>query len=153
MKKTYLLITIGLVLLMNACGSKAPLQQKWKVNDVKVPDVKALMKLAPMVANSGKLSNLIPKSVLSGGSNGLVMELLKQTTFEFKAGNKCAVNIFGKEATGTYRLSEDKKTLTINSDDIKMGNKMDVKELNSSKLTFDMHLEGQVVTFMLVPAS
>jgi hypothetical protein len=63
------------------------------------------------------------------------------------------VNIFGKEATGTYRLSEDKKTLTINSDDIKMGNKMDVKELNSSKLTFDMHLEGQVVTFMLVPAS
>lgn len=153
MKKTYLLIALGLVFLMNACDSKDPIQQKWKVNDVKVPDIKALMKLVPMIANSGKLSNLIPKSMLSnGGSNALALELLKQTTFEFKTDNKCAVNLFGKEATGTYRLSEDQKTLTINSDDIKMGNKMDVKELNSGKLTFDMHLEGQTITFMLVPA-
>lgn len=153
MKKTYMLIALGLVFLMNACGSKTPIQQKWQVKDVKVPDTKALMKLAPMVANSGKLSTLVPKSMLKGGSKALILELLKQTTFEFKADNKCVVNIFGKEATGTYRLSEDKKTLTINSDDIKMGNKMDVKELSSDKLTFAMHLDGQVITFMLIPAS
>ncbi|WP_299452549.1 hypothetical protein [uncultured Microscilla sp.] len=152
MKKTSLFIMLGLVFLMNACGSKDPIQQKWKVNDVKVPNVKALMKLAPMLSQSNKLSHLIPKSVLDGGSKALIIEMLKQTTFEFKADNKCIVNIFGKNATGTYRLSKDKKTLTINSDDIKMGNKMDVKSLSANQLIFDMHLEGQAITFVLVPA-
>ena len=146
-------MVLGMVFLLNACGSGEPIQKKWKVGDVKVPDVSALMKLAPMISGSSSLSKLVPKSVLSGGTKGLVVELLKQTTFDFKKDGKCAVNIFGKNATGTYRLSEDKKTLTIHSDDIKMGNKMDVKELSSGKLTFDMHLDGQVITFILVPAS
>lgn len=145
-------MVLGMVFLLNACGTQDPIQKKWKVEDVTVPNVSALMKLAPMISGSSKLSKLVPKSVLNKGTKGLVLELLKQTIFDFKSGGKCAVNLFGKDATGTYRLSDDKKTLTIHSDDIKMGNKMDVKELNSGQLTFDMHLDGQVITFMLVPA-
>lgn len=151
MKKSYLVLALGLLFFLHACNTKDPIQKKWKVNDVKVPDTGALMKLAPMISGSSKLSELVPKSVLKNGAKGIVVELLKQATFEFKSGNTCTISIFGKDASGTYRLSDDKKKLTVTSGDLKIGNKLDIKELSSDKLTFDMHLQGQVITFMLQP--
>ncbi|HAS43078.1 MAG TPA: hypothetical protein DCS93_21540 [Microscillaceae bacterium] len=151
MKKSYLALVCGMIFLLTSCNTN-PIQQKWKVADVKIPDVKGLIKLAPMIMGSSKLSQLVPAGLLKeGNTTKVIVEILKQATFEFKSGNKCAVNLFGKDATGTYRLSEDKKTLTINSDDLKLGNKMDIKEMSASKLSFDMHLGGQVITFMLQP--
>ena len=144
------MMALGMVFFLTSCNTN-PIQKKWKVAEVKIPDVKGLMKLAPMIMGSSKLSKMVPAGMLKEGASAMVKEVLKQATFEFKGGDKCEVNLFGKNATGTYRLSEDKKTLTINSDDLKLGNKMDIKELSGNKLTFDMHLNGQTITFILQP--
>lgn len=151
MKKSYLALVCGMIFLLTSCNTN-PIQKKWKVADVKIPNVQSLIKLAPMIMGSSKLSNLVPANLLKAGNTSKVItEILKQATFEFKSGDKCTVNLFGKNANGTYRLDEDKKTLTINSNDLKIGNKLDIKEMSASKLVFDMHLGGQVITFELQP--
>lgn len=145
------MMALGMVFFLTSCNTN-PIQKKWKVKDVKIPNVTAALSAFKQLTGSKKISNLIPKSFLQNGlGSDAMIGMVKQATFEFKKDQKCILSFFDQKTTGKYRLSEDKKTLTITPDVLKIGSKLDVKEFNANNLTLEMHLNGQSLTFILQP--
>lgn len=138
MKFKSLLMLGFVVFLAVACGGKgAAIVNNWTLDDITIPDA-AMEGLSDEQKEAAK-SNL----------KNIVSEMKGKMNFDFKADGKVtteAPDMFGgdepKKSEGTWKLSEDQKTLTIEVD----GKPEDFKvvELSGSKLQIEQERMGMV---------
>lgn len=136
-------LMLVMVVAFTACGGGDP-----KAHLTSTPwtmDIDAAMKEMP----KEQLEKL-PKKMLDG-----IKEGLKKTRFIFEKDGKMkmtAAGLGGKEMSGTWKLSDDGKTLTIIQGEggKEVSNK--ILELSSSRLVFETEVGGKKNKAILIPA-
>jgi predicted nucleic acid-binding Zn-ribbon protein len=131
MKLLNVMLVGALTMVMVACGGSAKdqLVGKWQVTDV---DMSAMMETIPE-EQKAFMESMLP----------MMEEAMKSMTMEFTADGKVkqvsAMMGETQEEEGTWSLSDDAKTLTINT----KGNdeSMNLTELSSSKMVVSIEEE------------
>ena len=131
MKLLNVMLVGALTMVMVACGGSAKdqLVGKWQVTDV---DMSAMMETIPE-EQKAFMESMLP----------MMEEAMKSMTMEFTADGKVkqvsAMMGETQEEEGTWSLSDDAKTLTINT----KGNdeSMNITELSSSKMIVSIEEE------------
>lgn len=136
-------LMLVMVVVFTACGGNSD-PKATLTSTTWAMDIDAAMKEMP----KEQLEKLPPK-MLEG-----IKEGLKKTRFEFKKDGKMVMTggPAGKEQAGSWKLSEDGKTLTMIQDKTGKETAANIIELSSSKLIFEVDANGKKNKAVLIPA-
>ena len=142
MKKITLAFVASLFLFAISCGTKSDLLVgKWKVLNCTIPDFdKALEKNLEMVPDSMREQyRQMMQSQLASLQEGL-----KKGIFEFKDGGKFEFTFAEKTNKGTYKLSDDAKTIITTDSGATKGDTLFVNSLDKEKLEFKVRFSDEM---------